>query len=114
MKLLKGIDARVMNELGLELGESLTDIILTYVEDTPLQLQRLVKAQENQQMDEVYRLAHLLKSSCGIFGASVMQKKCSEIEIEVKNGKSISKMDVKFLFEEFENIKLSLIEYIQH
>ena len=75
------LDLARMQDLVTNLGDSLQDVIDSYVEDTPLQIQKLQQAFENDDWEALQRTAHSLKSSSGIFGAAQMVALCLSLEM---------------------------------
>jgi PAS domain S-box-containing protein len=109
----KVIDAARLQDLADSLGESLCEVVASYIEETPHQLDEMVTAIHNADQDDLQRIAHTLKSSSGIFGARVMVENCRSIEIAVRGGEKIPVDRINQLRAEFCKIKHDLQPYLQ-
>ena len=63
------LDTEIIAELRDAMEESFTELILMFLNDLPLQLDRLQIAVSENDTEEVDHIAHKLKSSCGSLGA---------------------------------------------
>jgi len=70
-----------MQDLIANLGEEIRDVITTYFEDTPMQIERMQQALDDDDWETLQRTAHSLKSSSGIFGANQMVALCRSLEM---------------------------------
>jgi HPt (histidine-containing phosphotransfer) domain-containing protein len=80
----QGLD-RLLSNLGGEF-EYLEELIETFLEDTPGLIQELNDAVENQNIPEVHRLAHSLKSNGADYGADRFADLCKELEMAARSG----------------------------
>jgi len=90
-----------MEDLSASLGEELRDVIESFLEDTPLLIMDLKTAMEREDLAEVERIAHSLKSSSGIFGAKEMMDLCRGVELAargstMKDSKPLDEIDLAF------------------
>jgi HPt (histidine-containing phosphotransfer) domain-containing protein len=63
------LDEEIIAELREVMEEEFADLIDSFLDDLPVQLDHLQVAIFQESADEVYRIAHKLKSSCGTLGA---------------------------------------------
>jgi PAS domain S-box-containing protein len=109
----KVIDEERLQDLADSLGESLGEVVISYIEETPHQLDEMVLAIQNADQDDLQRIAHSLKSSSGIFGAQMMVENCRAIELAVRGREKISIERIDELRIEFLKIKDNLLPYLQ-
>jgi len=93
------------------LGGDLVEIIDTYLEDTPLQLQALLDSVRQEKTQETHRIAHLLTSSSGIFGAKRMVNACYLLELAAKNGDQITEPSLTRIQIEFNQLRDQLLQF---
>jgi HPt (histidine-containing phosphotransfer) domain-containing protein len=75
---LKSLSLAVCGEEDVNFLRELVDL---FHEQTPLQLQKIVRGIETSNFDEISRAAHMLKSSCAFLGAAEMASDCQELEL---------------------------------
>lgn len=63
------LDAEIIAELREIMEEGFTGLMTMFLDDAPLQLDRLRIAVTQKDAEAVYQIAHRLKSSCGSLGA---------------------------------------------
>jgi len=80
----EGLD-RLLSNLGGEF-EYLVELIETFLEDAPHLIQELNQAVEGQNISEVHRLAHSLKSNGADYGATRFAGLCKELETAARSG----------------------------
>jgi PAS domain S-box-containing protein len=107
------IDIDRMHDLTDSLGDSLAEVVNSYIEETPLQLDEMITAIKNSDADDLQRIAHSLKSSSGIFGARQMVENCRSIEVSVRNAEKVNLDRIDRLSFEFDNIKRELQLYLE-
>jgi HPt (histidine-containing phosphotransfer) domain-containing protein len=66
--------------MGVEATEDIIELVQIFVDDTETRIERLCQAAEQQNIEEVHRLAHALKSSCSYIGAEELGALCAELE----------------------------------
>jgi HPt (histidine-containing phosphotransfer) domain-containing protein len=76
---------RLMSNLGGEF-EFLEELIETFLEDAPQLIHELNQAVEKENLPEVHRLAHSLKSNGADYGAARFTELCRELEISARSG----------------------------
>ncbi len=84
------LDKQALNSLLNTLGGEfayLEELIDLFLEDTPHLIEDLNTAVEKQDIPEVHRLSHSLKSNGADYGAIKFSNLCKELEIESKSGR---------------------------
>jgi len=84
------LDEQALNSLLNTLGGEfayLEELIDLFLEDTPQLIEDLNTAVEAQDIPEVHRLAHSLKSNGADYGAVKFSNLCKELEMESKSGR---------------------------
>ncbi len=70
-----------LQRLSMTTGRDiLGNAVVHFLEQTPAELQALRRAQEKQDLDELYRISHRLKSGCANLGAMALSQLCIELE----------------------------------
>ncbi len=77
----QAIDADTLQELRSLMGDALNEVLLTYVEVMPTQIEELGRAISLNDADSVFNIAHKMKSSSGSVGATGIANKAEEIEL---------------------------------
>jgi CheY-like chemotaxis protein len=80
----EGLD-RLFSNLGGEF-EFLEELIDTFLEDAPRLIDELNRAVEEENIPEVHRLAHSLKSNGADYGATRFAELCKELEMDARSG----------------------------
>ncbi len=75
-----------LRELGGGDDEFLNDLIRTFLDETPVILERLHAALANDDAGGIRLNAHSLKGSSAEFGASWLAELCRQLELAGKNG----------------------------
>ncbi|MEZ5977236.1 MAG: Hpt domain-containing protein [Planctomycetota bacterium] len=107
------IDHSVLEEIRSLAGDGGTDLLAEligmFLEETPVRLRGIHEAIDRDDLVEVERIAHALKSSSGNLGALLLASMCREIEASCREGQVD---DVKSLVErsrtEFERVRAAL------
>jgi HPt (histidine-containing phosphotransfer) domain-containing protein len=107
------IDQARMRDLMEGLGDGLQDVIESYLEDAPRQIQEMRVALEHGDPDDVQRVAHTLKSSSGIFGAHRMVALCQALEIACREGGIAGTEPFPVIAEAYEKVRAALVLYLQ-
>ena len=84
------LDKQALNSLLNTLGGEfnyLEELIDLFLEDTPHVIEELNTAVDAQDIPEVHRLAHSLKSNGADYGAVKFSNLCKELEMESKSGR---------------------------
>ncbi len=76
------IDPARWQDLTMSLGDDLDEIIETFFQDTPVNLQNMEAALANGDQQCFQRLAHSLKSTAAVVGATQMVALCRDLEQE--------------------------------
>jgi HPt (histidine-containing phosphotransfer) domain-containing protein len=63
------LDDEIIVELREVMEDEFADLLLNFLNDLPVQLDRLQTAIDRGNLDELYQTAHKFKSSCGSIGA---------------------------------------------
>jgi PAS domain S-box-containing protein len=107
------VDSARMQDLVDGLGDGLGDVIESYLEDAPQQIEDMRVAFENGDRDELQRVAHTLKSSSGIFGAHEMVTLCRNLEIAAREGGIAGTQPIPAIAQAFEKVRAVLNLYLQ-
>jgi PAS domain S-box-containing protein len=107
------IDQARMQDLIDGLGDGLRDVIESYLEDAPKQIEELRAGYERGDLDDLQRVAHTLKSSSGIFGAYQMVALCRALEIAAREGGDAGAQPIQAIAEAFEKVRPVLVFYLQ-
>ncbi len=107
------VDPARMQDLKDSLGESLKEVIESYLEDTPLQIEDMRAAYGRGDRDDLERIAHSLKSSSGIFGAHVLADLCRSLEIAAREGGLVGKDPIPPITEAYAKVQAVLNLYMQ-
>jgi HPt (histidine-containing phosphotransfer) domain-containing protein len=85
---LKAIDMRAYKEMKNVMGEVLKELIETFIEYMPGQLDDLKNAIENKDAELVFGIAHRIKSSSNSIGALGLAETAETIELIGRAGKT--------------------------
>ena len=77
----KAIKMDALNELRDLMGDSLDDVLQTYIDYIPGQIDELSTAVSNDDAEGVFNLAHKMKSSSSSIGALGLAQVAEEIEL---------------------------------
>lgn len=100
-----------MRELIDSLGDEAYEVIDTFLNETPTQLQELRFAAAQGDWPEAQRLAHSIKSSAGIFGAGELAQ-CSKVVEEIAGQESPAIAEtMQRLDGAFERVRNYLMEF---
>ena len=110
------LDEAALNRLYDVTGgdpEFMRELVLTFVDDAPKQLDEMQSACSTQNAAEVRRIAHGLKSNGADFGATDFAELCQRLEHEAAND-NLEEADslIAALKTEFERVKNALEDYI--
>jgi HPt (histidine-containing phosphotransfer) domain-containing protein len=100
------MDAAAFTEMKELMGEAFLDIISLCLQDLPEQSMLLETAISNNDANQIFNIAHRLKSSCGTIGAYGLAKKAEAIEIIGREGST------QGANEAFTELQLSLEEVL--
>lgn len=75
------LDEGTIAELRDVMEDEFVDLIDSFLSDLPVQVDALQIAVTGQSADEVYRIAHRLKSSCGTIGALRLTEGVRQLEL---------------------------------
>jgi HPt (histidine-containing phosphotransfer) domain-containing protein len=77
----EAINAEALDELRSLMGESLDEVLQTFIDYVPEQINELSKAVINNDADSVFNLAHKMKSSSSSIGALGLAHTAEQIEL---------------------------------
>jgi HPt (histidine-containing phosphotransfer) domain-containing protein len=77
----EAINAEALDELRSLMGESLDEVLQTFIDYVPDQINELSKAVFNNDADGVFNLAHKMKSSSSSIGALGLANTAEQIEL---------------------------------
>lgn len=63
------LDAEIILELREVMEDEFADLLQNFLNDLPLQLDRLQRATDRRDAEQLYQIGHKFKSSCGSIGA---------------------------------------------
>ncbi len=107
------IDQARMQDLIDGLGDGLQDVIESYLEDAPKQIEEMQAALDRGDRDDLQRIAHTLKSSSGIFGAHQLVTLCRDLEVASREGGIAGTDPIPPIEEAYEKVQVVLIQYLQ-
>ena len=85
---LKAIDMRAYNEVKGVMGDILKELIETLLDYMPGQLEDLNNAISSDDAEQVFSIAHRIKSSCNSIGALGLAEIAEAIELIGRAGKT--------------------------
>jgi len=91
--MVPAINMEALQELKSLMGDSLNDILQTYLDYMPSQIQDLRAAIQDENADMVFNLAHKIKSSSSSIGAMDLARKAEQIELIGRAGKTAGTRD---------------------
>ncbi len=95
-----------LRQLDAEVPGFFSEVVATFLRETPSRIERLVAAVESAEATAAQRAAHGLKGSAGTIGALRMASLCEEIERQAGSGDlSICQLSMTALEEEFRSVK---------
>jgi len=77
----EAINSEALDELRSLMGESLDEVLQTFIDYVPDQINELSKAVFNNDADGVFNLAHKMKSSSSSIGALGLAHTAEQIEL---------------------------------
>ncbi|MDJ0731657.1 MAG: response regulator [Crocosphaera sp.] len=80
------IDLKILKGLRKMAGKRTNDIIMGYLEDTPLCLSTMRKAIKNRDSEQLLQAAHALRSPSGNLGGTYLCHLCEEMETIARQG----------------------------
>lgn len=80
------MDMSAYNELKNIMGEILDDLIQTFLDTVPEQIGLLQAAIEAEDCDQVFAVAHRIKSSSSSIGAAGLANSAEQIELKGRGG----------------------------
>lgn len=102
-------------ELMEDDGEAVEDLIDTFLDDAPQNVQKIQIAFDNSRMEEVGVLAHTMKGSSATLGVMRFSEFCRAIESACKTNETIDFATViKQLTEEFAEAQKLLGQWREH
>jgi len=82
----EAINSEALDELRSLMGESLNEVLQTFIDYVPDQINELSKAVFNNDADGVFNLAHKMKSSSSSIGALGLAHTAEQIELSGRAG----------------------------
>lgn len=82
----EAIKMDALSELRNLMGDSLDDVLQTYIDYIPGQIEELDRAIDNDDADSVFNLAHKMKSSSSSIGALGIAQLAEQIELIGRDG----------------------------
>ena len=82
----QALNTDALAELRELMGDALNDVIRTFIDYMPEQVDSLSSAINTKDADTVFNVAHKMKSSCGSIGAIGLAQLAEEIEMIGRSG----------------------------
>jgi HPt (histidine-containing phosphotransfer) domain-containing protein len=82
------INMEALQELKSLMGDSLKDILQTFLDYMPSQIEDLLTSIQEEDANMVFQLAHKMKSSSSSIGAMGLARKAEQIELIGRAGKT--------------------------
>lgn len=103
---IPSIDQRKVDELREIIEEGLDELIDDFLEHTPAELDKIQQAVDADDIDQIYRLTHTLKSSSGNIGMALLSELCRLMEYQARHGELKDAMkQVDGMRDEFDNLR---------
>lgn len=109
------LEVKALQTLRDMLGEDISNSILvevidTYLEEAPKQLQALREAVEANDLAMLKAMAHTLKPTSATLGAIALSKLCRELEamVQAQDTKEVLTLKVQQILLEYERVKIAL------
>jgi HPt (histidine-containing phosphotransfer) domain-containing protein len=80
------VDADAFAEMKEVMGDTFKDVISMCLQSLPEQASQLEQAITDNNADQLFNIAHRMKSSCGSIGAFGLAEKAETIELIGRNG----------------------------
>ncbi|SFB89343.1 Hpt domain-containing protein [Pseudoalteromonas denitrificans] len=81
----------VVLKLQQDVGETLAkELMQVFIVETNKLVTQLIKAQQQNNIDDVILISHSLKSSARTYGAEILADLCEKIELEGKNNNDLT------------------------
>jgi len=80
------MDMNAYNEVKEVMGDVLDDLIVTFLEFMPEQIRQLELAVNENNSEQIFTIAHRIKSSSGTIGALGLAERAEKLEQHGKNG----------------------------
>src|SRR5688572_11898680 len=105
------IELNTFNNLKESTGaDFINELIDTFLEDTPMQIQQMKDALIKKDAESFRRAAHTIKSNAATFGATELANLARELEGMGRENKLEIGNSLQFIEEAFQNVKKQLIE----
>lgn len=82
----QALNMEALDELRSLMGDALNEVLQTFVDYVPGQIEELSRAVANEDAEGVFNLAHKMKSSSSSIGASGLASVAEQIEIIGRSG----------------------------
>jgi HPt (histidine-containing phosphotransfer) domain-containing protein len=110
------IDATAFQQLRemVNQDEILVQIVDRFLEETPSSLRSLAEAVSQRKVDVLQRIAHTLKSTTAMFGATSLSQLCQKLEAIAPTASPDSTAAIVSQVEiEYENVQIALRQHCQ-
>jgi len=99
------IDETVANPLKELLGDSFYELVNDFLTDFPVKFKSLLSAQDGNDVDTIFKIAHTLKSSSGSFGFIRLYKQLEHLELQARKDNLIKPDEqLTFIEQEFNKV----------
>jgi len=82
----QALNMDILKDLRGLMGDALNDVLQTFIDYVPGQIDELTQAISNDDADSVFNLAHKMKSSSSSIGALGLARVAEEIELIGRSG----------------------------
>ena len=104
----QALNMAALNELRSLMGDALNEVLQTFVDYVPGQIDELSQAVSNNDANSVFNLAHKMKSSSSSIGADGLATLAEQVEMIGRNGSTEGTAELvdqmKLLFSDAEAI----------
>lgn len=104
------MDMKAYTEMKEIMGEVLNDLITTFLEFMPDQIDALEQAIQQKNADQIFAVAHRIKSSSSSIGASGLAAQAQQIELKGRGGETDGTAE---LFEELTDKYASVSQFLR-
>lgn len=104
------INTQAFTEMKEIMGDSFVDVVSICLETLPEQNTKLAAAIEAEDAEQIFSIAHRLKSSCGTIGAYGLAEKAEKIEQIGRKGSAVGANDA---YSELQPFLQDVLTYLQ-
>lgn len=106
----QALNMDALTELRDLMGDSLDEVLQTFIDYMPTQIDLLANAIRDDDAEQVFNVAHKMKSSCGSIGAHELAQLAEKIEMI---GRSGTTENASTLLEEFKSLYVRVDAFLK-